>query len=172
MLDQMIPLLVSDSKVALASQMERFSRTGAQRTTVREHRKRRKLLQLAGKVDFSVRHLRLLSFLALIVCSACVASALPITKAGYADGIDKEFGVQTMQAANQEKITIQGIRTTIGNAVDCPQVRTDDGQSVPVSYLAPSVAIGDRVEVTGFMAVTTSCKGKVLYAEEVRELTK
>ena len=71
-------------------------------------------------------------------------------------------------AAGEARLTIVGMRMTQGNAVDCPEVKTDDGRTVPVSYLAPSIAIGDRVEVTGFMAVTTKCRGKVLVAEEVR----
>jgi hypothetical protein len=37
---------------ALASQMPWFSRTGAQRTVVREHRKRRKSRQMAAGVEF------------------------------------------------------------------------------------------------------------------------
>lgn len=72
-------------------------------------------------------------------------------------------------AAAGEKIIITGVRLTKGNAVDCPQVRTDDGRIVGVSYLPPAIAIGDRVEVTGFMAVTTKCRGRVLVAEEVRQ---
>lgn len=78
----------------------------------------------------------------------------------------------TKQAANRDKLTIRGTRLTVGNAVDCPQVRADDGKIYPVSYLAPSIAIGDRVEVTGFMANITSCVGLVLYAEEVRRIGK
>jgi hypothetical protein len=60
----------------------------------------------------------------------------------------------------------------MGGAVDCPQVRADDGKIYAVSYLAPTVAIGDRIEVTGFMAYITTCRGHVLYAEEVRPLGK
>jgi hypothetical protein len=76
----------------------------------------------------------------------------------------------TKQAANRDRLTIRGTRITVGNAVDCSQVRADDGKIYPVSYLAPSIAIGDRVEVTGFMANITSCVGLVLYAEEVRRI--
>ena len=83
---------------------------------------------------------------------------------------EKSAGAQS--AAGEARLTIIGVRATEGNGVDCPQVKTDDGRSVPVSYLAPSIAIGDRVEVTGFMAVMTTCRGKVLYAEEVRALDK
>ena len=72
--------------------------------------------------------------------------------------------------SDEHRLTIVGVRATQGYAVGCPEVRRDDGRSVLISYLAPSTAIGDRVEVTGFMAVTTKCTGKVLYAEEVRAL--
>lgn len=70
----------------------------------------------------------------------------------------------------QERLTITGVRLTQGDAVNCAQVRTDEGTIYSVSYLAPSIAVGDRVEVTGFMANITTCLGPVLYAEEVRHL--
>ena len=73
-------------------------------------------------------------------------------------------------AGDRERLTVVGTRLTLGNAVDCPTVKTDDGKVVGISYLPPSIAIGDRVSVTGFFAVTTHCRGKVLYAEEVTAL--
>lgn len=76
-------------------------------------------------------------------------------------------GSQPVQA-NSEKITVNGVRISMGDGVECPRIRSDDGSETPVSYLAPSIAIGDRVEVTGFMAVITTCRGQVLYVEEVR----
>ena len=76
-----------------------------------------------------------------------------------------------MQAQGQDRITIRGARISMGDGVDCPKIRADDGTETPVSYLAPGIAIGDRVEVTGFMAVTTKCRGRVLYAEEVRAIS-
>jgi hypothetical protein len=79
-------------------------------------------------------------------------------------------GSGTMEAADKQRITIQGVRLTMGDGVDCAKVRADDGTVTGVSYLAPSIEIGQRVEVTGFMAIMTTCRGKVLYAEEVRAL--
>lgn len=73
----------------------------------------------------------------------------------------------TAQQDNPARITVTGARITQGNAVDCPQVRTDDGQVYSISYLAPSIAIGDRVSVTGYMAYSTTCLGPVLKAEKV-----
>jgi len=83
------------------------------------------------------------------------------------------IGMNVQQAQGQEgqeRLTITGVRLTQGDAVNCAQVRTDEGTVYSVSYLAPSIAIGDRVEVTGFMANITTCRGPVLYAEEVRHL--
>ena len=83
------------------------------------------------------------------------------------------IGRNVQQAQGQEgqaRLTITGVRLTQGDAVNCAQVRTDEGAIYSVSYLAPSIAIGDRVEVTGFMANITTCLGPVLYAEEVRQL--
>lgn len=70
--------------------------------------------------------------------------------------------------ASGKRLTFSGVRLTQGNAVDCPKIQTSGGMIVPVSYLAPSIPIGGRVEVSGFMAVTTSCQGLVLYVEEAR----
>ncbi|KAB2945321.1 MAG: hypothetical protein F9K19_26360 [Rhizobiaceae bacterium] len=69
--------------------------------------------------------------------------------------------------SDRERFTVVGTRLTLGDAVDCPTVKTDDGKVVSISYLPPSIAIGDRLSVTGFFAVTTHCRGKVLYAEQV-----
>ena len=77
-------------------------------------------------------------------------------------------GRQMLQAQNEARITVRGARISFGDGVDCPKIRSDDGTETSVSYLAPGIAIGERVEVTGFMAFTTICRGKVLYAEEVR----
>lgn len=64
------------------------------------------------------------------------------------------------------RISITGVRLTEGNAVDCPRVRDDAGVDHPVSYLSPAVAIGDRVSISGFYAVITTCLGTVLVVEE------
>ena len=64
------------------------------------------------------------------------------------------------------KTTITGIRLTQGNAVDCPTIQDDAGGVHAVSYLSGAIAIGDRVSVTGFYAVTTKCVGTVLVAEQ------
>lgn len=68
--------------------------------------------------------------------------------------------------SSQERFSISGVRLTQGNAVDCPQIRADDGVIHTVSYLTPGVEIGARVKVTGYLAVTTKCLGTVLFVEE------
>ena len=60
---------------------------------------------------------------------------------------------------------VTGVRTTQGNAVDCPKIRDDAGVEHPVSYLSPAVAIGTRVSVSGFYAITTTCRGTVLVVQ-------
>jgi hypothetical protein len=74
------------------------------------------------------------------------------------------------QAPAPARITITGTRITEGNAVDCPQVRGDDGTITGVSWLAPSITIGSRIRVTGVYAYVTHCKGKVLTSDEVTVL--
>lgn len=88
--------------------------------------------------------------------------AEPLAAAGNFDGR------RVLQAQGEDRITVSGARISMGDGVDCPKIRADDGTETAISYLAPSIAIGDRVEVTGFMAVSTKCRGRVLVAEEVR----
>lgn len=66
-----------------------------------------------------------------------------------------------------KRLTVVGTRITQGNAVDCPHIRGEDGTVTAVSYLAPSIAIGTRIKVTGFLAHVTHCRGEVLNVEEV-----
>ncbi len=68
--------------------------------------------------------------------------------------------------SSAERFSIVGTRLTEGNAVDCPQIQSDDGSIHTVSYLSPAVAIGSRVSVRGFYAITTRCLGEVLVVEE------
>ena len=70
------------------------------------------------------------------------------------------------------KTTISGVRLTQGNAVDCPTIRDDAGGVHAISYISGAIAIGDRVLVTGFYAVTTSCVGTVLVAEQEVKLVR
>lgn len=67
-------------------------------------------------------------------------------------------------------VQITGVRVTQGNAVDCPQLRDDEGTLHAVSYLSPTIAIGTRVRVTGFYAVTLACLGPVLVVQEAQVL--
>lgn len=67
-------------------------------------------------------------------------------------------------------VTLTGVRHTKGNAVDCPQIMTDDGALHSVSRLTADVAIGDRVTVTGTYGVTTTCVGQVLVIDDLKRL--
>lgn len=62
-------------------------------------------------------------------------------------------------------ITLTGTRTSWGNAVECPQIRTDDGQLHSVTGLAADIALGTRITVTGHYGYSTTCLGKVLFIE-------
>lgn len=55
-----------------------------------------------------------------------------------------------------------GVRVTVGDAVACPTLRTDDGRVVALSFLPAEVAVGARVTVRGRYGVTTRCRGRVL----------
>ena len=67
----------------------------------------------------------------------------------------------------QTTTTLTGTRLTRGDAVDCPTLRDAAGAVHAVSYLSPAVAIGARVTVRGFYAVTTHCRGRVLVVQDV-----
>jgi hypothetical protein len=117
--------------------------------------------------ELSIVKLAIAAIFAVALCSSSRAyEVLSIHKMAN----PSKSGSQTMQVAANEKLTIQGVRLTMGDGVDCPKVRADDGAVTSVSYLAPSIEIGQRVEVSGFIAVMTTCRGRVLYAEEVRAL--
>ena len=72
----------------------------------------------------------------------------------------KDDPVTFQTAPGSTRIT--GIRTTQGNAVDCPQIRDDAGVLHSVSYLSTGLAIGDRVTVSGAYGIITTCQGTVL----------
>ena len=69
-------------------------------------------------------------------------------------------------AAPPAPVEVTGSRLSIGNAVDCPTIRTDDRAVHAVSWLPPALAIGERVTVRGSNAVTTRCVGRVIAVEE------
>ncbi|MBR0555866.1 hypothetical protein J5J10_09260 [Ciceribacter sp. L1K23] len=70
------------------------------------------------------------------------------------------------QEADQVE-TVTGVRETMGNAVECPRLRTDDGRSVFIFRLPPDVAIGSRVKVTGVFVHPTTCIGPALRADRI-----
>ena len=84
----------------------------------------------------------------------------------------QEAAVTDQNPAAAGKTTISGVRLNQGNAVDCPTIRDDAGGVHAVSYLSGAIAIGDIVSVTGFYAVTTSCVGTVLVAEQEVKLAR
>ncbi|MBD0413674.1 hypothetical protein [Oryzicola mucosus] len=67
---------------------------------------------------------------------------------------------------------ITGVYVSRGNAVDCPQIRGDDGQLHSVIGVSSDIAIGDRIRVSGHYAVSTRCRGQALVVEEQQKLQK
>ncbi len=66
--------------------------------------------------------------------------------------------------------TLAGVRHTWGNAVDCPEILTDDGRRVAVNGLSADIALGDRIRVAGRYGFVTSCRGLVLVIESLTRL--
>jgi hypothetical protein len=75
-------------------------------------------------------------------------------------------GVALLCGTAAAAVEVTGARLSLGNAVSCPTIRADDGTVHAVSYLPPSVAVGERVTVRGAYAVTTRCVGRVIVVEE------
>ena len=95
-----------------------------------------------------------------LLLGAVLAAVLPAAPAASQSAVDP--------AATAERVTVTGVRITEGGAVDCPTIRDDAGAVHPVSYLSPRIAVGDRVIVSDFYAVTTTCRGRVIVIEEER----
>lgn len=79
-------------------------------------------------------------------------------------------GPPRMAQAESQTVTLTGTRVSMGNAVDCPEIRTDDGKLHPVKGLTAEVALGDRITVTGEYGVATTCRGQVLIIAELIRL--
>ena len=106
----------------------------------------------------------------LLAASCTDQTALATGRATIISEVQGLAQETTPVAGGRETATITGVRLTEGNAVDCPKIRDDAGVEHPVSYLSPAVAIGTRVSVSGFYAITTSCRGTVLVVEDERIL--
>jgi hypothetical protein len=109
---------------------------------------------------------------ALLTLVLASAIACPIGSAGPARVTEATAVAQDSEVAGpaDARITLTGVRLTKGDAVECPQIRDDSGAVHAVSYLSPRIAIGARVSVSGFYAVTTTCLGRVLVVEQERIL--
>lgn len=77
--------------------------------------------------------------------------------------IEQPSGLQI----SEKTVTLTGTRVTVGNAVQCAEIRTDDGQVHAVTGLTAAVAIGDRVTVTGKYGYPMTCSGRALISETV-----
>ncbi len=64
-----------------------------------------------------------------------------------------------------ERLAVTGVRISVGNAVECTKIRMPTGEEVGVSYLAPTIAIGTTVKVSGVVANMTTCLGPVIAVE-------
>jgi hypothetical protein len=118
-------------------------------------------------------------FISLVVIGVLAGAILAnFAPAEATDGLKPPMGSEAVPVDNrlqdmadrQQKLTITGVRITQGSAVQCPEVRSDDGLTYPVSTLPATVAIGGRVRVSGTMAYVTTCVGPVLYAEDIVSL--
>ncbi len=117
-----------------------------------------------------------LSGLALLaVATAALASGTmqAVARGDAAEKSDRttrmtESGTLVGTPQKGERLTVRGKRLAVeGVGVECPRILGEDGRTYSVSYLAPSVAVGDRVEVTGTIGNMPTCLGDVLRVEDV-----
>lgn len=114
------------------------------------------------------------------LASALLALSLVIPREALVSPSDEGRGTlvaegkRDLQAEQTEQmqLTVTGERVSMANGVECTKIRTDDGEEVAVSYLAPSIAIGARVTVTGVMANMPTCLGPVLRVQSVEVLSE
>lgn len=70
-----------------------------------------------------------------------------------------------------EKVeTAIGLRETMGNAVECPRLKTDDGRSIFIFRLPAEIKLGTRLKVTGVFVNPTTCMGPALRADTIEIL--
>ena len=81
-------------------------------------------------------------------------------------GLQQDAG----RPADADLVTLTGTRASQGNAVLCPEIRTDDGQLHPVVGLSAAVELGARITVTGHYGVSTTCRGQALIIETLTRL--
>ncbi len=105
--------------------------------------------------------------LAITALILCLLGCTPLQTEGFYRGEEKTMVSEPNQAAVTGSVTIVGKRITIGNAVDCPEIETSDGQRIAVKGLTGEHNIGATVRVTGRYGYVTSCNGLVLAATSV-----
>ncbi|AML52234.1 hypothetical protein [Falsihalocynthiibacter arcticus] len=72
----------------------------------------------------------------------------------------------TAQNNGREQVTVSGSLVTRANGVDCPQIKTNDGTLIAISYISPEIPMGTHVVVSGVYAIVTDCLGRVVVAQE------
>jgi hypothetical protein len=97
----------------------------------------------------------------------CLSGCKSVQTEGFYQVEEKTMIAEPNQTAAIGAVTIVGKRVTKGNAVDCPEIETSDGQRVAVKGLTGEHNIGATVSVTGSYGYVTSCKGRVLIATNI-----
>ena len=68
-------------------------------------------------------------------------------------------------------VTIEGKRISRANGVLCSRVETDDGQLYPVDGLPSTIALGERLRISGEVVLPTTCMGPALLASTLGPAT-
>ena len=97
--------------------------------------------------------------------------ALPGCTQTHAGKSIPEFPIMTSKPS-LPLTEVAGTFVSRGNAVDCPQIRQNDGRLQPVIGLSNSIVPGDRVRVSGRYGISTRCLGEVLIVEVEEKLPR
>ncbi len=69
-----------------------------------------------------------------------------------------------------EPVILRGMAHYRGDAVRCPEIKTASGDIVGVSAIPNNINLGTEIEVSGAYGYMTSCKGKVVIVETLKQI--
>jgi len=107
----------------------------------------------------------------LTIFTACNSSG---KLGGAADAKDTMTGktdkiTQTSGQAGRQ-VTVQGTAHFRGDAVRCPEIKIANGDIVGVSKIPGTIAMGTLIEVSGEYGYMTTCNGKVIIVETLKQI--
>ena len=101
------------------------------------------------------------------VLGACVAG--PIAADAREADAERAEPVAERAVADTGEITVEGVYVTKASGVDCAAIRTEDGRTVNLHQVPPSIPLGARLRATGRMQPSLQC-ARVLRARSLERI--